>query len=108
MEFTASSATWIYASRSGAPLNSDNQSEIIAQHGQSYGSFNWDFRAAKGGSSMNPFTTPSSIATGASSTQTCVPFSEIALIPSVYAGRSLEITILPGDLQAHSGQGPNA
>ncbi|KAH7048254.1 hypothetical protein B0J12DRAFT_711210 [Macrophomina phaseolina] len=86
MEFTASSATWIYASRSGAPLNSDNQSEIIAQHGQSYGSFNWDFRTAKGGSSMNPFTTPSSIATGASSTQTCVPFSEIALIPSVYAG----------------------
>ncbi|EKG17309.1 DOMON domain protein [Macrophomina phaseolina MS6] len=75
MDFTSSSATWIHASRSGSALNTDDTSASIQQHGGDYGSWDWDFTAAKGGSSVNPFASGTATTTGgtSSSTQDCVP-----------------------------------
>ncbi|EOD49164.1 putative integral membrane protein [Neofusicoccum parvum UCRNP2] len=74
MDFTSSSASWIHASKSGSALNSDDQSASISQHGNDYGSWDWDFTSAKGGSSVNPFASGTATTTGTSSgTQSCVP-----------------------------------
>ncbi|KAK7703709.1 hypothetical protein SLS57_010816 [Botryosphaeria dothidea] len=75
MDFSSSSATWIHASKSGSALNSDDTSESISQHGNDYGSWDWDFSAAKGGSSANPFASGTATTTGGTSsgTQDCVP-----------------------------------
>ena len=54
MDFTSNSATWIWASRAGMPLVSDNVHENILVH-QQQGVFEWDFTAAKGGQDVNPF-----------------------------------------------------
>lgn len=75
MDFTSNSASWIFASKSGSALNSDSQSASISQHGNTYGNWDWDFSAAKGGSSVNPFASGTATTTGGSSsgTQSCVP-----------------------------------
>ncbi|EKG22633.1 DOMON domain protein [Macrophomina phaseolina MS6] len=70
MDFTASSAIWIHASRSGSAMNTDDTSMAIQQHGKDYGSFDWDFSAAKGGSSVNPFASRNATSTGGTSTGT--------------------------------------
>jgi hypothetical protein len=54
MDFSSSSASWIHATKSGSPIKSDSQDASISQHGNDYGSFNWDFSNAKGGSEVNP------------------------------------------------------
>jgi len=54
MDFSSSSASWIHATKSGSPIQSDSQDASISQHGNDYGSFNWDFSNAKGGSEVNP------------------------------------------------------
>ncbi|KAF2139557.1 iron reductase domain protein [Aplosporella prunicola CBS 121167] len=78
MDFTSSDATWIYASKSGSALNTDDKSQSISQHGR-YGKFTWDFAQAKGGSSVNPFTSSSSTSgsgsSGATGTRSCTPRS---------------------------------
>jgi hypothetical protein len=69
MDFTSNSGNWIYAYQSsGGPKNDDSTSASIRQH-SSEGVFDWDFAAAKGGSSVNPLvsTSPSGT-TGATPT----------------------------------------
>ena len=85
MDFTGSSASWIYATASGSPIQSDSLDESISQHGRSsgsdYGSFTWDFSNAKGGSEVNPLLSAStasdsgsgSAATTGSGVATCTP-----------------------------------
>ncbi|KAH7042194.1 hypothetical protein B0J12DRAFT_702379 [Macrophomina phaseolina] len=70
MDFTASSAIWIHASRSGSAMNTDDMSTAIQQHGGDYGSFDWDFSTAKGGSSGNPFASGNAISIGETSIST--------------------------------------
>ena len=54
MDFTSQSATWIWAIKSGEPINSDNPDEAIAEH-DDYGDFTFDFLLARSGQSLNPF-----------------------------------------------------
>jgi hypothetical protein len=69
MDFSKSSASWIHATASGSPIQSDSQDESIKQHGNDYGSFNWDFSSAKGGSEVNPLLAAStSVSSGSGST----------------------------------------
>ncbi|KAH7038995.1 hypothetical protein B0J12DRAFT_606530 [Macrophomina phaseolina] len=70
MDFTASSATWIHASRSGSAMNTDDTNTVIQQHGEDYGSFDWDFGIAKGGSDVNPFVSGNATLTVGTSTGT--------------------------------------
>jgi hypothetical protein len=90
MDFSKSSASWIHATASGSPIQSDSQDESIKQHGSDYGSFNWDFSNAKGGSEVNPLlaasTSGSTTATSgsgsgsASATCTVAPSSTLASV----------------------------
>lgn len=75
MDFSSSSGNWIHAFQSsGGPLKSDDTSASISQHGQSdAAAFSWSFANAKGGNSVNPFTT--SVASGSSSGATVVATS---------------------------------
>lgn len=66
MDLTASSAKWIYASKSGDSLDSDSLTESIQQH-DDYSAFTWSMSAARGGSSVNPLVEATS-ATSANST----------------------------------------
>ncbi|KAL1797220.1 hypothetical protein ACET3X_003826 [Alternaria dauci] len=72
MDFTDDSGSWIYAYQSsGGPMNDDSTSAPISQH-NSQGVFDWDFAAAKGGSSVNPLinTSPSGTTGGEGATPT--------------------------------------
>jgi hypothetical protein len=90
MDFSSSSASWIHATASGSPIQSDSQDESIKQHGSDYGSFNWDFSNAKGGSAVNPLLATStggstSATTGSgsgSASATCTVASSSALASS--------------------------
>lgn len=73
MDFSGSQGNWIHASRSGSAFSSDDTSASISQHSDDYGAFQWSFASAKGGSSVNPFTTSSGVTTGAAGTTSCVP-----------------------------------
>lgn len=75
-DFSSSSASWIHASKSGSPIQSDDPSESISQHSNDYGSFNWDYSNAKGGSSVNPFAGSNAVSSGGAATgaaTTCTP-----------------------------------
>lgn len=63
MDFTAPSGSWIYAYNSGEPLNTDDTSARIRQHNDQ-GVFDFDFTAARGDNSANPFASASSATTG--------------------------------------------
>ncbi|KAF2162006.1 iron reductase domain protein [Zasmidium cellare ATCC 36951] len=54
MDFRSSNGQWIYAAKSGSPLESDDLNEGLSIH-DLHNSFTWDFTAAKGGSDANPF-----------------------------------------------------
>ncbi|EME83410.1 uncharacterized protein MYCFIDRAFT_59084 [Pseudocercospora fijiensis CIRAD86] len=57
MNFAGTGATWIYASKSGTPIQSDDLAAEISYH-DDHGGFNWDFASAKGGAvsaNANPF-----------------------------------------------------
>jgi len=72
MDFTSNSGNFIYAYQSsGGPKNDDSTSASIRQH-SSEGVFNWEFAAAKGGSSVNPLlnTSPSGTTGGSGATPT--------------------------------------
>lgn len=66
MTLSDPSSEWIYAHRSGQPIDSDDLNAAISQH-DSNGAFQWDLTRASGGSSGNPFT---DAATNASSSTT--------------------------------------
>ncbi|KAK4984730.1 hypothetical protein LTR50_006409 [Elasticomyces elasticus] len=66
MDFTSSSASWIFAAKSGSSLKSGDTNAAISQHG-SQGSFSFDLSKAKGGSDVNPFTGSSAAAATACS-----------------------------------------
>lgn len=93
MDFTASSATWIHASNSGDPLNTDDTSATISQHDGAHDAFTWKWASAKGGDSVNPFQSSSSAtptktgSAGASRTSSCVsrPTTGTAT-PTSYSG----------------------
>lgn len=57
MDFTASSASWIYAIKSGSSINSNDLNAGIGMH-DSAAAFTWDMSSAKGGGDVNPFTSP--------------------------------------------------
>lgn len=57
MDFTAESANWIHAYKTGDALNSDDLEENISQH-QKYASFKWSLTDAQGGDNTNPFVAP--------------------------------------------------
>ncbi|KAK3713076.1 hypothetical protein LTR37_008761 [Vermiconidia calcicola] len=93
MDFSESSASWIWAVNSGSSLDSDDLSENIGQH-QAASSFTWDMSKAQGGNSVNPFisaggstgsstgTTDDSSSDGTSSPvipATCVPVASATL-----------------------------
>lgn len=63
MSFTDSASNWIYASRSGSALNSNDVSESISQH-SSDDTFSLNLVTATGGSSTNPFIQQQSSASG--------------------------------------------
>ncbi|CAK1354487.1 hypothetical protein CB0940_01669 [Cercospora beticola] len=65
MDFTAQSANWIYASRTGDALDSDDVSEGIQQHNR-YSPFQWQLGEAQGGANVNPFVA-AAVTTGADS-----------------------------------------
>ncbi|KAG9190445.1 hypothetical protein G6011_08533 [Alternaria panax] len=72
MDFTSNSGNFIYAYQSsGGPMNDDSTSASIRQHNNE-GVFNWEFAAAKGGSSVNPLinTSPSATTGGTGATPT--------------------------------------
>ena len=67
MDFRGDSGNWIYASQSGAPLDSSNVEENISIHSDN-GAFEWNFRPAVGGQSANPFRQANAnVTTGAAS-----------------------------------------
>lgn len=70
MDFSGSSASWIHATASGSTIESDSLDESISQHGRDYGSFDWDFADAKGGSEVNPLLSSSGSSSSGSSTGT--------------------------------------
>jgi len=75
-DVSESSASWIHATKSGSPIQSDDQSESISQNGNDYGSFSWDYSNAKGGSSVNPFASSNAVSSGGAATgaaSTCTP-----------------------------------
>ena len=54
MDFSSDIGSWIWASRAGMPLDSNDVQESIQKH-QAHGTFLWKSSAAKGGSDINPF-----------------------------------------------------
>ncbi|KAM0719834.1 hypothetical protein Q7P37_003969 [Cladosporium fusiforme] len=70
MDFSSSSASWIHATASGSTIQSDSLDESLSQHGRDYGSFDWDFSNAKGGSEVNPLLSSSGTSNSGSSTGT--------------------------------------
>ncbi|KXT14817.1 hypothetical protein AC579_4079 [Pseudocercospora musae] len=57
MNFAGTGGSWIYASKSGTPIQSDDLGSDISFH-DDHGVFNWDFANAKGGAvstNANPF-----------------------------------------------------
>ena len=54
MDLKSSSTTWIWAYKSGSPLDSDSKSESLDQH-DFMASFQFDLAGATGGNSLNPF-----------------------------------------------------
>ena len=55
MDFSSTSAPWIWGVKSGNVITSDNPDERIAEH-DDYGDFSFDFTVADAGQSLNPFT----------------------------------------------------
>ena len=66
MSLKGGNSNWLYAHSQGSPINSDDTSATILQHGRK-GSFQWNLSQATGGSGGNPFTNASytTITTGA-------------------------------------------
>lgn len=83
MDFTSSSADWIYALKSGSALNSDSLTETIVQH-DTAAPFTWDISDAKGGSDVNPFvsTSGSTGSTGGSSNSGSSSAASSGTVPS--------------------------
>lgn len=55
MNFASNNGMWIYASKSGQAIQSDELNADISMH-DDHGVFNWDFTTAKGGDTqVNPF-----------------------------------------------------
>jgi hypothetical protein len=66
MSLKDSTSDWLYAYRSGSPVNSDDTNAVISQHDRN-GNFQWDLSRATGGSSANPFTASATTTTNSSS-----------------------------------------
>merc|ERR1711881_368232 len=86
-DITSSSASLIYAARSGSALNDDSPSASIQQHsGSSYGTLSLDMSTARNTANNNPFAASSSGTTTGGTTGTtsgsipagCVPASQVA------------------------------
>lgn len=60
MDLTSKSTTWIWAFKSGNPIQSASTSTSLDQH-DFMDSFQFDLTAAKGGNSLNPFLTATPI-----------------------------------------------
>lgn len=86
MDFSSSSASWIYAVKSGSPLGSDQLNANIQQHEQA-SSFDFDLSAARSSENVNPFVASSGTGTGSGSgtstdsgsiPSTCTPIADQA------------------------------
>lgn len=69
MDFTSTSAPWLWAYKSDSPLSSDSKSAAITQH-DNMGTLSVDLTAATGGSSSNPFLASKSSSSTAPGTST--------------------------------------
>ncbi|KAF7188360.1 Cytochrome b561 and DOMON domain-containing protein [Pseudocercospora fuligena] len=79
MNFAGTAGSWIYASRSGTPIQSDDLASDISYH-DDHGVFNWDFANAKGGelsATANPFLTSTASEASTQATGGGVPDSYI-------------------------------
>lgn len=89
MDLTSSSSSWIWAARSGSPINDNSQSTNLQQHSD-VSDFTLDLTQARGGSSLNPFSTSSSNNSSSSGTAstTANSGSSTAVDDSSSTGRS--------------------
>ncbi|KAK3613198.1 hypothetical protein LTR56_028021, partial [Elasticomyces elasticus] len=83
MDFTGSSSNWIFASKTGARMDSDDISANINMH-NSQGAFVWDLSQTKGGSDHNPFL--NSAATGFASPVASIATTTTSIASSESAG----------------------
>ncbi len=77
MDFRSGAGSWIYASRSGSPLDSADPAASISRHSD-FGKFNFDFARAKNTNTVNPFVAAQpavapSGTTSASGRPSCIP-----------------------------------
>lgn len=78
MDFSTSSATWIWATASGSSLDSDDLDASISMHG-SASSFTFDLSQARGGSAdVNPFGSSSGTRENTDSSTPSTPSASIA------------------------------
>ncbi|KIW66704.1 hypothetical protein PV04_06009 [Phialophora macrospora] len=89
MSATDSSSSWIFAHKSGDPIDSTDQSAGISQHDNT-GGFTLDLTTGTGGSSSNPFVAASDSSPSASSTPsaTDAPSATDSGSPSQTAGET--------------------
>ena len=66
MDLTSSNTAWIWAVKAGAAIKQDSPSATLTQH-DIMGNLNFDLTVAKGGNSLNPFSTATTTATGTGS-----------------------------------------
>ena len=66
-DFSSASGSWIYASRSGDPMESPDLDASIEEHNEDHAAFTWDYTSAKGGDSVNPFVAKQKTSGGSSS-----------------------------------------
>ena len=90
MDLTASSASWIYAAKTGTPIESDSMTDSISKHDYA-ASFEWDLSEAQGGSDTNPFVTGGSSGgstggSGSDSGSTAIPAYCTAITSSTRTG----------------------
>lgn len=81
--FASNNAMWIFASKSGTPIQSDDLNADISFH-DDYGVFNWDMSMAQGGNAgVNPFVT-SAVNTPATTTTNTTTTMASGGVPDSY------------------------
>ncbi|KAK3110545.1 hypothetical protein LTR53_015046 [Teratosphaeriaceae sp. CCFEE 6253] len=85
MDFSGASSNWIYASRSGSALNSDDVTQNLAQHNNAK-AFTWSLEQARGGANVNPFVSSAATGTASRSASSSAPASSATSVSSSQGG----------------------
>lgn len=94
MDFSTTSAVWIYASKTGTPIQSDAIDADISFH-DDHGGFSWDLASAKGGSAVNPFVAAEVATTNATVSSVSSGPSDAVLIAHAIFGCLAVAFVLP-------------